>query len=904
MSLMLLYPEKTKNFDKKDFTMNNDLDALISHLGNDARQILEGSSSKCISRGGYEITIEDVLLEMLEQTDNSFLKILKQFNVPEDKLLKAILAAQDLRCGNTTHPVFSPLLIDWLQETWLLCSLKFMINRITTASMILSLISNPNRFGRMAYFDLLEAVSAERLFNLLQGEYAEEGNHTDSSNIVNNTAESNALNRFTIDFTRQAMDGKIDPVFCRDNEIRQIIDVLARRRKNNPIAVGEPGVGKTAVVEGLALKIAQGDVPDILKQVRLLGLDMGLLQAGASVKGEFEKRLKAVIDEVKASEQPIILFIDEAHTLVGAGAQAGGSDAANLLKPALARGELRTIAATTWSEYKKYFEKDPALARRFQLVKLVEPDSEQAMVILRGLKHSYEQNHGVYIQDSAIEAAAQLSDRYISGRQLPDKAIDVLDTACARVKISISSQPWLMNDLNSRIVSNERQIKAVLRDSEMGLKTCPEHLSVLNKELQKLKDEYAGLHEQWQTESLLSAQIIKLREKLEQHSPGSEENNPDTKTDETEQWSSELETLSKQLKDKVSGNTFSEKALVSYEVDADLIRAVISDWTGIPLDKMQLDNNSRILDFKQAMLKRIKGQDHAIEILHNAVQTSTVGLSNPDAPNGIFLLVGPSGVGKTETGIALAELIYGGERFMTTINMSEFQEQHTLSRLIGSPPGYVGYGEGGVLTEAIRRQPYSVVLLDEVEKAHPEVLNIFYQVFDKGILNDGEGREIDFKNTMILLTSNLAADIITGLCEKNARENQQLPDQQTLIAAIKPVLSQYFKPALLARMTIVPYYPVHGKVMQELTRLKLERIARRLDSEHKIELNYDQAVLEQISSRCQEVESGARNIDHIINHNIIPQLSSKLLQNLGKDSQYETLNIKVDEQGLFEYQLT
>ncbi len=878
--------------------MNIDLDALINHLGQEARTVLEGSSSKCISRGGYEITIEDVLLEMLEQPENSFSKILKQFDVQQEKLVKALQAAQDLRSGNTAHPVFSPLLIDLLQETWLLCSLKLKIDHITNGSLILSLISNPNRFGRMPYFDLLEAVSSEKLFSLLQGAIEEQHNHFHNNQFSTaGSADGSALDKYTIDFTEQARKGEIDPVFCRDNEIRQIIDVLARRRKNNPIAVGEPGVGKTAVVEGLALKIAEGDVPDILKSVRLLGLDMGLLQAGASVKGEFEKRLKAVIDEVKSSEQAIILFIDEAHTLVGAGAQAGGSDAANLLKPALARGELRTIAATTWSEYKKYFEKDPALARRFQLVKLVEPSAAQAMVILRGLKHSYEHNHGVYIRDSAIEAAAVLSERYISGRQLPDKAIDVLDTACARVKISLSSQPWIMNDLQSKTASVERQIQAVLRDSEMGLITDKDCLSQLNSQLVDYKNQFEQLRKQWQTESELASQIIQLRQKLEQ-SKDNAENDPESEQL-AKQLCEQLDDLTEQLNKLITECEITDKALVSYEVDADLIREVIFDWTGIPLDKMQLDSKQdSVLDFKADMLRRIKGQDHAIDILNNAVKTSRVGLSNPDAPNGIFLLVGPSGVGKTETGIALADLLYGGERFMTTINMSEFQEKYNLSRLIGSPPGYVGYGEGGVLTEAIRRQPYSVVLLDEVEKAHPEVLNIFYQVFDKGVLNDGEGREIDFKNTIILLTSNLASHTITSLCDDGQR-----PDHETLIEAIRPELSRYFKPALLARMTIVPYYPVHGEVMQELTRLKLDRVAHRLNMEHKIALDYDQAVLEQISCRCQEVESGARNIDHIINHNIIPQLSTKLLHNLTKDSQFETLNIRVGEQGMFEYQL-
>lgn len=878
--------------------MDIDLDSLIAHLGKQARSALEGSSGKCVARGGYEITIEDFLLELLESPENELTHILKQFDISVTKVNRAIHMTQDLRSGNTSHPVFSPLLIDWLQESWLLCSLKLNISHISTGAMILTLLSNPNRFGRMAYYDLLETISVEKLFTLLQGKLIEQGMDSDSlqaSGVQQNTMEQ-ALQKYTIDFTLQASNDEIDPVFCRDSEIRQIIDILARRRKNNPIAVGEPGVGKTAVVEGLALKIVKGEVPDILKDVRLLGLDMGLLQAGASVKGEFEKRLKAVIEEVKSSTQPIILFIDEAHTLVGAGGQAGGSDAANLLKPALARGELRTIAATTWSEYKKYFEKDPALARRFQLVKLEEPSAAQAMVILRGLKDKYEITHGVYIRDEAIEAAARLSKRYISGRLLPDKAIDVLDTACARVKISISSQPAILEEYQAKNISLKRQLSAIQRDIDMGLIFDTTATLQLSKEIDELSRLFDAVNIQWRKESKIANEILKLRQTLANKKNQQVASNIDN-------LMSRLSDLTTNLKDLIKNN---QSALVFYEVDARLIAAVIADWTGIPLGKMMSNEEADINDFQIKMKQRIKGQDHAIDILDNAVKTTKTGLSNPDAPNGVFLLVGPSGVGKTETGIALADLLYGGERFMTTINMSEFQEKHTVSRLIGSPPGYVGYGEGGLLTEAVRQRPYSVILLDEVEKANPEIMNLFYQVFDKGVLNDGEGREIDFKNTTIILTSNLASDIISKLCNsenaaENSVNNNTQPDYQQLVDAIRPVLSQYFKPALLARMTIVPYFPVHSHVMTELTELKLSSIAHRLDHEHKIKLKYDNNVLEQISRRCQEVETGARNIDHIINHNIIPQISNYLLQNLSQEKNYDSLMIHVNEQGSFEY---
>ncbi len=894
--------------------MNVDLDSLIAHLGKEARNVLEGSSGKCVARGGYEITIEDFLMELIETRDNEFVKILKQFDVSQSKVNRAIQSAQDLRSGNTSHPVFSPLLIDWLQESWLLCSLKFKLSHISTGIMILTLLANPNRFGRMAYFNLLENISVDKLFDLLMGNYINEyGDPHGAEDSALHNRQANlgeaALEKYTVDFTDLARRGDIDPVFCRDNEIRQIIDVLARRRKNNPIAVGEPGVGKTAVVEGLALKIVQNEVPDILKEVRLLGLDMGLLQAGASVKGEFEKRLKAVIDEVKCSEQSIILFIDEAHTLIGAGGQAGGSDAANLLKPALARGELRTIAATSWSEYKKYFEKDPALARRFQLVKLEEPSAEQTIVILRGLKEKYEATHGVYIRDDAIEAAAKLSERYISGRLLPDKAIDVLDTACARVKISISSQPHLMDDYRVKITSLQRELTAIHRDIEMGLVIDTISTEQIKIDLAQLSEQYETIKLRWLKESALANEILATRQILanknnntgNESDPTHKENAQSVPVSELKEASNEititkLEALISELNELVTNNPSAQNSLVSYEVDAQLIAEVIANWTGIPLGKMLTSDSDDYLDFQSRMQQRIKGQNHAIEILHNSVKTAKAGLSNPDTPNGVFLFVGPSGVGKTETGIALADLLYGGERFMTTINMSEFQEKHTVSRLIGSPPGYVGFGEGGLLTEAIRQRPYSVVLLDEVEKADPEVLNLFYQVFDKGVLNDSEGREIDFKNTTILLTSNLASDEITRLCEQDQR-----PDYQSLIESIRPILSRHFKPALLARMTIVPYYPVHGEIMRELTQLKLQRVAGRLHQQHKIQLEYGSDVLNQISRRCQEVEMGARNIDHIINNNIIPQISTHLLHHISVEKDYESLTIHVNEQGLFDY---
>ncbi|HBI23600.1 MAG TPA: type VI secretion system ATPase TssH, partial [Nitrospiraceae bacterium] len=609
------------------------------------------------------------------------------------------------------------------------------------------------------------------------------------------------------------------------------------------------------------------------------GLDMGLLQAGAGVKGEFENRLKSVITEVKASPKPIIMFIDEAHTLIGAGGSAGMSDAANLLKPALARGELRTIAATTWSEYKKYFEKDAALARRFQLVKLDEPSEDVAVVILRGLREKYEASHKVRILDEATVAAARMSSRYISGRQLPDKAVDLLDTASARVKIALTSRPDMLEDAERQIQTLGRELAAYKRDQAGGATVDLERIKEVEKEIEGKKEYIIKLEKRWKEEKEAVDKVLSIRQKIE----------GDISEGEKKDIQKELEKAKEELH-KIQG----KDPLIKIEVDQDVIARVVSDWTGIPVGKMVKDEAQSILELNKRMTERIKGQDQALESIARGIRASKAGLANPSTPIGVFLFVGPSGVGKTETALCVADLLFGGERFMVTINMSEFQEKHTVSRLIGSPPGYVGYGEGGVLTEAVRQRPYSVVLLDEVEKADPEVLNLFYQVFDKGMLSDGEGRVIDFKNTVIFMTSNLASDIIINSCSEGLR-----PEPDALTGAIRPILSRHFKPALLARMTIIPFYPIDAEAMKDIVELKLKRLAGRLMDSHSMVLEYEQPVVEQISRRCTEVETGARNIDHIMQGTLLPMISTELLTRMGTGALPSMLKLGLSEDGGF-----
>ncbi len=873
-----------------------DIKTLLHRLHPLCLKVLEDAAGLCVSRTHYEVGVEHFIAKLLEEAQDDFVLILKQFDLDPGRLRKALeQALEDYQTGNAGRPVFSPRLLEWFQEAWLISSIDLNEKHIRSGGLLMALLTRPGQFAVGNYADLLDKISLERLkeqfWQITKGSVEESSPEAPAAGEEQASGEQTALARFCEDFTAKAASGQIDPVFGRDREIRQMVDILARRRKNNPIVVGEAGVGKTAVVEGLALRITEGDVPDILKEVSILGLDMGLLQAGAGMKGEFENRLKSVINEIKASPRPIILFIDEAHTLIGAGGQAGGSDAANLLKPALARGELRTIAATTWSEYKKYFEKDAALTRRFQLVKLEEPSSRTTALILRGLKEKYEEAHAVLIRDDAIEAASELASRYISGRQLPDKAVDLLDTSCARIKINLSSKPDLLDDKERLIQAHERECKALEEDRLQGLDIDEERLTELRTRLQTLADEVQALKERWLKERELANRVVELRKKLREINPPGEEQPADCDPESLKQ---ELEEARRELEDLQK-----EEALVRTDVDPDIIAKVVSDWTGIPLGKVLKDEAQTIVNLEENLKRRIKGQDHALEAISSTIKSAKAGLSDPGQPLGVFLLVGPSGTGKTETGLAIADLVFGGERFMTSINMSEFQERHTLSRLVGSPPGYVGYGEGGVLTEAVRQRPYSVVLLDEVEKADLEVMNLFYQVFDKGVLSDGEGRIIDFKNTVILLTSNLASDVITELC----REGEK-PPLEVITAAIRPILSNHFRPALLARMTIVPYYILDSDTLTEIVRLKLDKLGQRLMSSHKIGFSYAPAVVRQITERCAEVETGARNIDHILRGSLLPRMSMEILAKMQEEKLPAEVRLELRDDGELEIVFT
>lgn len=902
--------------------INIDLQQLIQALDAQTRKDLEKAAEGCVVRGGSKVLIEDMLLSMLATPESLLNKAIVDADIELGELLSVLQPRTE--SSETQNPVFSVELVQWLQDALLLANLELERNYVDQAALILALLRNSVRYVGTKYYKLLSTINEQRLKDFVLADQVEQQS---SANIIREGAES-FLKKFTHNFTQLARDNKLDPVLCRDDAIRQMIDILARRRKNNPIIVGEAGVGKTAVVEGLAIRIAKGDVPEILQGVELLTLDMGLLQAGASMKGEFERRLKGLIDEVKASPKPIILFIDEAHTMIGSGGDAGGSDAANLLKPALARGELCTIAATTWSEYKKYFEKDAALARRFQAVQLHEPTIEEAVTILRGLAPVYEQSHGIYLRDDSVVAAAELSARYLAGRQLPDKAVDVLDTASARVKISLASAPEEIENLRNRISIDERQFEALTRDKLAGIKTDQEVLDALEKTLTENRAELEQLNEQWQYQKELAEQLLGLRKQysqlqkvkadLEAELAATEQQAvtitevTDTITEEvTEQGEHIVEEVTEVISVQVTPEQVEEQlkevqeelnkthelldkaqethSLVSFEVCPRLIAEVISNWTGIPVEQLAREHNARVMNFAEDLRERVRGQEQAVVALDKAIRTSAAGLNRPETPVGVFLFVGPSGVGKTETALALADLLYGGDRFLTVINMSEFQEKHTVSRLIGSPPGYVGYGEGGMLTEAVRQKPYSVILLDEVEKADPDVMNLFYQIFDKGIANDGEGREINFRNTLIIMTSNLASDRIVELCREGAR-----PSPETLENAIRPALSHHFKPALLGRMKVIPYYPVDGEVLHELIELKLGRLAHRMQ-QRKLDLTYDKALVDVLAERCTYSESGARLIDSLLDQYIVPHITDRLLAAMATQEELKRVNIIVGE---------
>jgi len=883
-----------------------ELKPLLQRLNPRMTQALEGAAGVCVARGHYEVTVEHLLLKMCDDPDGDVVQILSHFGVDAVAFLRAVEeTVEGLKGGNTGRPVFSPTLMEWIQEGWLRASVELALPHVRSGVLFSCLCSHPQRFGNGRYLDLLQKVGPDELRRKLLTIVS--GSAEDAAAVGAGVAApapgprgESALGRFTVDFTAEARAGRIDPIFGRDREIRQMVDILGRRRKNNPIVVGEAGVGKTALVEGLALRIVKDDVPEILKGVDLLGLDMGLLQAGASVKGEFENRLKGVIDEVKASPKPIILFIDEAHTLIGAGGTAGGSDAANLLKPALARGELRTVAATTWSEYKKYFEKDPALARRFQPVKVEEPDADGAAGMLRGLRGRYEEAHRVHITDAAVTAAASLASRYISGRHHPDKGVDLLDTAAARVKIAHTTRPGALEDLGRKIEAAEREHAALERDRDAGFAVDAARIGELEPVLETVRGERDALEARWQTEHEAVARVLALRRQLDAAEAAEAAPAAAAAAGEAEAEAApptDLARLKGELEEALTAlhAVQEDPPLIPLEVSAETVSQVVADWTGVPVGNMVKDEATAVLDFDRRLRERIRGQDHAVAAVAEGIKAAKAGVQDPSKPIGIFLFVGPSGVGKTECATGVADLLFGGEQFMTSIAMSEFQEKHTVSKLIGSPPGYVGYGEGGLLTEAVRQRPYSVVLLDEVEKADPEVLNLFYQVFDKGVLSDGEGRQIDFKNTCIFLTSNLATDEIMAL----AGEGGERPDPEELASAIRPVLSAHFKPALLARMAIVPFYPLGPEVLADIARLKVDKVARRLYQSHRMHLDYTDAVVETIAARCTEVETGARNIDHILQGTLLPQISTELLQRMSGGPLPDHLGLDVGEAGDF-----
>lgn len=871
-----------------------DLKSLVERLNSSCRSTLETAAVNCLNRTHYEITTEHFMLRLMDEQFGDMRLIFKQANLDSNEFIRLLESEiEGMKIGNGGRPHFSPLLPEFFADAWLITSVELRDDKIRSGALLAAFIARNHLIGNNKYFALFRSLSQEKVIEILHqiapNSIESNGLRGSDDSPANDKAQSSnpnreAINRFCDDFTAKARAGRIDPVFGRDDEIRLIVDILARRRKNNPICVGDPGVGKTAVIEGLALRIVEGDVPDILQGATILGLDMGALEAGAGVKGEFENRLRSVINEIKAFTTPVLLFIDEAHTLIGAGGAAGTNDAANLLKPALARGELRTIAATTWGEYKKYFEKDPALARRFELVKLDEPSVAMTVQILRGLKPHYEAMHQVIVREDALVAAAELSHRYITGRQLPDKAIDLLDTASARIKVNLSSKPAMIDDRERSLQMLELEKKGLERDVDNRLPIKKGRLAEIDSEKAIIQEELEKFRDLFAKEKLAAHQIISLRQQISELKL-----TPDFDPQQLLDLTADLE-----QGEIVLAQLQATEKLIHIEVGPDTVAKVVSDRTGIPLGKMMRDQAANALQLEQDLNERIKGQSTALMLIAETLKSARSGLRDPNQPMGIFLLVGPSGVGKTETALSIAELMFGGEQALISINMSEFQEKHSLSRLVGSPPGYIGYGEGGVLTEAVRQRPYSVVLLDEVEKAHLDVVNLFYQVFDKGVLSDGEGREINFRNTVIFLTSNLGLDQITELCAQHYP-----PSAEQVLAAIRPILSQHFKPALLARMTVVPFMTLPEEVLRSIVGLKLAKLAERLHQNNNITLEIGHGVIDAITRRCTEVETGARNIDFILKGTILPLLSNTLLLGMADDVSPSMVSLEIDSKGEF-----
>lgn len=858
---------------------------LFGKLNTTLYKTLENAYTFCRLRENSYVELIHWLHALLQTEQTDIFCIFKYFNIDEAKVRKDVLAAiEKLPSGATAIVDFSEHIQIAVEQSWTYSSLKFGNDKIRTAHLLYSIFKNKNLQSIFSKISLeFLKIKAESLADEIMAITANSKENLDvtqnslsNTSISSSTSSESALAKYGSNLTEKAKNGEIDPLVGRDIEIRQIIDILMRRRQNNPILTGEAGVGKTAVVEALALRLAKGEIPPGLEGIQLILLDIGLLKAGASVSGEFESRLKAVMDEVESSPIPIVLFIDEIHTLIGAGGAAGTGDAANLLKPALARGKVRTIGATTWAEYKKYFEKDPALTRRFQVVQVNEPSEDKAVSMLRALNSSLEKHHNVIILDEAIQAAVKLSHRYIPARQLPDKAVGLIDTACARVAVSQHAIPSNIEHLQKKLEALKLEEVNLNRDKKLNVQT-EERVIKIQQELIGVETQLKSLEERWQIEKDLVAELLLVREKII--------------NDELSVDGEKIEQLfnqQQQLVDKLK-ELQGVHPLVMPLVDSRTIADVVADWTGIPVGKMMKDEVEAVLQLADTLNKRIIGQRHGLEAIAQRVQTSRANLDNPNKPIGVFMLAGPSGVGKTETALALADTLYGGEHNVITINMSEYQEAHTVSTLKGAPPGYVGYGEGGVLTEAVRRKPYSVVLLDEVEKAHPDVHEIFFQVFDKGWMEDGEGRYIDFKNTIIILTTNIGTDLIMDMCN----DPDMLPTPEGLAKALRTPMLKAFPAALLGRMQVIPYYPLSDDMLSKIVELQLNRIVERIKSNHNIDLTYTEEVLKLITSRCTEIESGGRMIDAILTNTVLPQISRELLNYTTMGKQIASINIDV-----------
>jgi type VI secretion system protein VasG len=897
--------------------------ALFGKLNTTAYKAIEGATVFCKLRGNPYVELVHWLQQILQGQDSDIHRIVRHFGIDASKLATDFVAALDrLPRGASSISDLSEYIEASVERAWVYATLMYGEQQVRTGHLLVGMLkTNSLRnalFGISRQFEHIKPdILASDFASITSGSPEENQAPSDGSGLSGAPGEASgamappqmgkgeALKRFCVDLTERATKGEIDPVTGRDDEIRQIVDILMRRRQNNPILTGEAGVGKTAVVEGFALRIAKGDVPPMLKDVKLLSLDIGLLQAGASMKGEFEQRLRQVIDEVQASAKPIILFIDEVHTLVGAGGAAGTGDAANLLKPALARGKLRTIGATTWAEYKKYFEKDPALTRRFQVVQVPEPTEDKAILMMRGVASTLEKHHKVQILDEALEAAVRLSHRYIPARQLPDKSVSLLDTSCARVAVSQHATPAAVEDCQRRIEALTTELEIIGREEAAGFKVGKRRADAEQK-LATAQSELVGLEARWKEEKTLVEEILAMRAKLrdggnkvegtgssaEQAAEGAKDTGANSVSPaDREAMLAQLDGLNAKLH-ALQGDS----PLILPTCDEQAVAAVVGDWTGIPVGRMVKDEVQSVLRLADTLNARVIGQRHGLEMISRRIQTSRAKLDNPNKPIGVFMLCGPSGVGKTETALALAESLYGGEQNVITINMSEFQESHTVSTLKGSPPGYVGYGEGGILTEAVRRRPYSVVLLDEIEKAHHDVHEMFFQVFDKGWMEDSEGRYIDFKNTIILLTSNAGTDLIMNMC----KDPELMPDPESISKALREPLLKVFPPAFLGRLVTIPYYPLSDSMLGEIVKLQLNRVKKRVEMNHKVPFNYDDSAVKLIVSRCNEVDSGGRIIDAILTNTILPKVSIEYLTRLSEGRPFNGVQLSVAD-GEFSY---